>query len=576
VSEGVFAWQKRGPLIAGCFAVLVSSIALTLPAAINGAIQAALHPSGSQLTWVTDGVIVPSAVLGLSFGRVGDLWGRRRLMIAGLLTIALGGLIALVAHSIQVLWIGQAVEGIGVAAVLASSLALVTAATSTAGERAKTIATWSGFLALGNVGGPLISGSIVEHAAWRWSFLPLIGLGIAAAIVAAVAGNESRSAVARRLDLGGQLLIGGAVLAACWGTIEGPTAGWASGSVAGAYILAAVLLAAFLAIERPDRDPIINLGLFRSSTFSCSGTVAVLGMLAFVGTLYLASVLLGVADQLSPFQVALHLLPSSLLALMLRPALSRVVAGVSTRWVLGLGTLPLAFGDFWLAHLHAGQTGLAQTSLPLLFVGIGFAFLITGITSSAVNSAPIGLAGMASGASTMLRQVGQALGPAVLGAIALSRAASTLTQRLPASHLPPPLLHAAEGIAAKAGVTAVAAAPLGPASKVAAAALARGVDLGFVVGGIAMCLAAVLALAIFRDRPGEINLATTVGVSVDVTDGARRTTAPASHITTPAGGNDTPAPAVVSTPPAVTATSAPVSPSGTTPPSPSKQETAPR
>ena len=490
-------------------AIMVANIALTLPSSLPGALQQGLHATGGQITWYSTLFGVATAVSGLPFAVLGDLRGRKRVLLAGFGLVAAGSVIALAANSIYVLWAAQIVAGLGGGALYTCSLAVIVAASRTPQARARAIALWSVALALGTALGPFIAGGMARNGSWRLAYVPVLIIAVVVGLGSAWLSPESKATAHRSYDWTGQALIALFVIGVCYGSIEGSEQGWAFGPVLASFAAAAVLLVLFLLHESRHKDPLLRLSLFRIPAFSSAGFIAVIGMASFVALAYLLGVLFGIADHLNPWQVALRLVPNSLVTVILYPVLKRWLASVSARWLLGLGVLPLAAALFWLAALPVGA-GYGQVIVPILLAGVGFAFLVTSLTTGAVNSVPIQAGSMAAGTTETLRLIGQTLAIAVIGAVGLSRANAYVQHSLLTAGLPPPELHVALGVEAGGGVLAVASAPLGPISHTVAplaiAALGRGIDDAFRLAGVLVLVAAAVGLVFLRDHPDRLIL----------------------------------------------------------------------
>jgi MFS family permease len=490
-------------------AIMVANIALTLPGVIPGAIQRGLHATGGQITWYSSLFGVATALSGLSFAVLGDLRGRKRVLLAGFGLVAAGSLIALLAGSVHVLWVAQIVAGLGGGALYTCSLAVIVAASRTPRARAKAIALWSVALALGTAIGPLIAGGMARNGSWRLAYVPVLIIAVVAGAACAWLTPESVATARRSYDWPGQALIALFVIGVCYGSIEGSEQGWTFGPVLASFAAAAVLLVLFLVHESRHDQPLLRLPLFRIPAFSSAGFIAVVGMASFVAVVYMLGLLFGIADHLSSWQVALRVVPNSLVTVLLYPVLKRWLASVSARWLLGLGVLPLAGAQFWLAQLPVGAS-YGQVIVPILLTGVGFAFLVTSLTTGAVNSVPIQVGSMAAGTTETLRLIGQTLAIAVLGAIGLSRANAYVQHSLLTAGLPAPALHVAQGVAASGGVLAVASAPLGPLSHklapLANAALVHGLDDALRLSGALVLVAAVVGLLFLRDHPDRLIL----------------------------------------------------------------------
>ena len=489
-------------LIAGCFAVFVAQTGLVLPAAINGVIQRTLHLAGSQLTWVTAAFLVPIAMFGLTFGVLGDRYGRKKVLVAGSVLMVLGFAISAIGDTVQQLWIGQAVGGIGAAALFPSSLAIIAAATPRPADRAKGLAAWTTALSTGALVAPPLSGVTVEIGSFHWAFGAVAVLAALGTLLSLVLVADSSTAGGRSLDWAGQITIAGALLTLLFGLIEGPEYGWGSGVVVTAFVLTAVLLVAFVVVENRVGQPMLRLDLFRIPAFSGAAIVAVIGMFGFLGGAYSLSIRLGVIQHQSPLRAAVPFLVIQGVTPLIWPLLVRLLHRVGPRIMLVTGLLSIAAGWLWLYRLPVAESTVL-TMLPALIVaGIGFGLLVSAITAAAVNVVPIELAGMASGTTSVVRDLGQTLGPALIGTVALSQAAGALAPRLGTLGLPAPAQHAVDAVFTGGGPLAVATADLGPASAVvgpvARQALEYGYGIAFLVSAAACVVAAIVALLMVR------------------------------------------------------------------------------
>ncbi|WP_329311949.1 MFS transporter [Streptomyces sp. NBC_01262] len=496
-----------GTLIAGCFAVCLAQIALAMPATLNGLFQEDLHPIGSQLTWISDAFLLPVTVLELTFGVLGDLFGRKRLLVGGSALLVLGELVAAVAGGVHQLWIGQVIAGLGAAALFPTSLAVIAAGTHTARDRARTITIWAAALSSGGFIAPVLGGVTGNYGSWRVAFYVVAGLALLSTVISQLYAHNSSAPEGRSLDLAGQITVGIGLFALLYAVIQGPTDGWTATPVVIAYVVAAVFIALFIAAENRAASPLLRLDLFRNRAFAVASVVAVVGMFSYLGTAYATSIRLGPIQHQSPLRSSVAFILLNSWTLLLMPFISRILEKVSARWVLGGGLALMGIGDFIAATLPVGDRALTSLILPLALVGVGFALTVSSITVTAVNTVPVHYAGMASASTSLLRDFGFTLGPAVIGAIALSRAASEFTAKLASSDLAAQSKAAAAQVAAEGGPLAVnsvpAASPPGAASPFALEALGHGYSIGFVVCGVAAMVSCLLALVALRGGSAE-------------------------------------------------------------------------
>ncbi len=487
-----------GTLIAGCLAVCLAQIALAMPATLNGLFQESLHPIGSQLTWISDAFLLPVTVLELTFGVLGDLFGRKHLLIAGSSVLLLGEAVSAAGQGVGMLWTGQVIAGLGAAALFPTSLAVIAAGTHTPRERARGIAVWAAALSTGGFVAPLLGGITGSYGSWRWAFILVVVLSAVSTLVSALLAQNSSAPEGRSLDLGGQITIGIGLFALLYAVIQGPTDGWSAPSVIAAFVVAAVFVVAFVLVERRARSPLLRLDLFANRAFAVASIVAVVGMFSFLGTAYSASIRLGPIQHQSPLRTSVAFVLLQAMTLVLAPVVTPLLHRVSPRWVLATGLALIAAGDFLAAELPVTDTALTSLVLPLGLVGVGFALSVSSITATAVNTVPIHLAGMASASTSLLRDFGFTLGPAVIGAIALSRAAAQFTTGLAAAPLSPAVKAAAAQVAHAGGPLAVNSvppnSPPGGAASLALQALGHGFSIGFTVCGAAALFSCALVL----------------------------------------------------------------------------------
>jgi hypothetical protein len=296
------------------------------------------------------------------------------------------------------------------------------------------------------------------------------------------------------------------MFALLYAVIQGPTDGWGAASVDTAFAIAAVFLIVFVVAESRSRSPLLHLRLFTNRSFAIASIIAVVGMFSFLGSVYALSIRLGPIQHQSPLRISVAFLMTNGPTMVLAPVTARLLARVSARWLLSVGFLLIAVGDVLVARLAITDTTLPSLILPLVLIGMGFTLAVSSVTATAVTTVPIRLAGMASAATSQLRDFGFALGPAVIGAVALSRAGAAFGHALATSPLPVGIKAAAGQVAAGGGPLAVNSlppqSPPGAAAPLALHALGHGYAVGFVVCGCAALLSCLLAGLVLRGSAG--------------------------------------------------------------------------
>jgi MFS family permease len=491
-----------GTLIAACFAVTLAQIGIAIPATLNGLFQQDLHPIGSQLTWISDAFLLPVAALELSFGVLGDLFGRKRLLVAGAVLLTVGELIGSAASGVYLLWGGQALAGLGAAALFPTSLAMLAAGTHTPKERARSIALWAGFLSAGGFLAPVLGGITGSYGSWRWSLIVVGLLGAVCVVLSVALAKNSSAPEGRSLDWAGQATLAIGLIALLYSVIQGPADGWGAPAVIIGFVLAVVFIGGFLIAEVRAESPLLRLDLFRNRGFAIAATVAVIGMFSFLGTAYATSIRLGPIQHQSPLRTSVPFLLLQGPAFVLIPLTSWLLERINPRWMLGSGLVIMAIGQFSASAMPISDTTLTSLVVPIGLVGVGFALTIASITATAVNTVPIRLAGMASATTSLLRDIGFTLGPAVIGAVALGQAATRFSAALPGAGLPAGQLAAAQQAAQAGGPLAVngiePGQPGSAAHQLAFDTLGHGYALGYIVCGAASLAAAIVTVAALR------------------------------------------------------------------------------
>jgi MFS family permease len=546
IAPGAFVLRPRA-LLAVVLAVFVAQMALAIPAVLNGLFQQDLGTSSAQLTWISDAFLVPVCVLELSFGVLGDLFGRKRLLVGGALVLACGDAIVLLTPGasvststrLLVLWTGLAIAGLGAGAIFPTSLAMVAAGTHTARDRARSVSIWAAALSVGNCGSPILGGLAAREpfgsdplAGWRWAFLVVIALALTSAVVSMVAAADSSSPEGRSLDWPGQVTIAVGLFALLYAVVQAPSSGWLAGSTLLAFAVAACCLLLFLLVERRSSAPLLRLDFFRDRNFAVASIVTAIGMFAFLGIAYSTSIRLSAIQGFTPLKTAIAFACLNGTALVLLPVTIQLLRRYGAKWPLCGGLVLMAAGAMWTASVPVSEFSLLAVIPSFILVGIGFALALSALSTIAVNTPPTHLAGMASGTTNMLRDFGFTLGPALIGAVALSRAANLIQHQLAGSAVLRKALAAfvaapasaprAQRSALEAAVHAVQSGPLGanavpatltqpggqvlpfnPMQPVAFDALGHAYSLGFILSGSAALLAALLTVIGLHAKPDD-------------------------------------------------------------------------
>jgi MFS transporter, DHA2 family, multidrug resistance protein len=379
-------------------------------------IQRELGASASELQWIVDSYAVVFAGLLLSAGAIGDRFGRRGALLGGLAVFGLGALLGGLGSDASQVIASRAVMGIGAAFIMPATLSIITSIFPPH-ERPRAIAIWAGFAGAGASIGPVVTGGLLES--FWWGSTLLVNVPVVVATLAAVwaFAPASRDDTHTPLDPVGALLSLIGLSSLIFGIIEGPEDGWTSGPVLAAFLLAGVVLASFVAWERRSDHPMLPLTLFRDRRFSTGSGVITVSFFVMFGFFFLITQYLQFARGYSALEAGLAGLPASLAFLVFSPRSAALVDRYGPARVMALG-LAVVAGAF-------GLLTTLTTDTPYLVIGVAFALLGAGMsitaapaTSEIMTSVPLSKAGVGSAVNDTTRELGGALGIALLGSIA--------------------------------------------------------------------------------------------------------------------------------------------------------------
>jgi EmrB/QacA subfamily drug resistance transporter len=409
-------WWTLAAVAFGLFMIMLDNtiVNVALPS-----IQRSLHMSISSLEWIVTAYALTFAALLITGGKLGDLYGRKRMFIAGLVVFTLASLACGLAPNAGFLIGARAVQGIGAALMNPATLSIITA-TFPPKERGQAIGIWAGVSALALAIGPLIGGLIVDNINWHWIFYVNVPVGVVGIIVSRWVIAESRdTSHEQSIDLPGLVTSGGSLLALSYALIEGNKHGWGSPEIVGLFVGAAVLLAAFIWLELRQRLPMLDLGLFKIGSFAGANIVAMLVSLGMFGVFFFISLYVQNVLGYSPTKAGAIFLPMTILIILIAPIAGKLSDRVGSRWLMGAGMAIL--GVSLLLYQRIGlHTGFWSLLPQLVLGGVGMALTMSPMTSAAMGSVPVDKAGVGSGVLNSFRQVGGSLGIALMGAILLS------------------------------------------------------------------------------------------------------------------------------------------------------------
>ncbi|MGH3314392.1 MAG: MFS transporter [Streptomyces sp.] len=411
--------QRRRRLVLAicCMSLLIVSLDNTALNVALPSLQRDLHASVSGLQWTIDAYTVVLASFLMLSGSAADRVGRRRVFQTGLVLFTTGSLLCALAPGLGWLIAFRAVQAIGGSMLNPVAMSIITNTFTEPRERARAIGVWGGVVGISMAAGPLLGGALVTSVGWRAIFWLNLPIGLAALLLTALYVPESRAPHPRRLDPGGQLLVMAALGSLTFGIIEGGSAdgAWASPLILGCFGLSLCAVAALIPYERRRAEPLVELRFFRSVPFSGATVTAVTSFAALSGFLFLNTLYLQNDRDLTAFQAGLYLLPMAVMTALFAPLSGHLVGVRGARLPLVLaGAAMTASGLLFALFGAEASDGRLFTSYVLF--GIGFGLVNAPITNAAVSGMPRARAGVAASIASTSRQVGAALGVAVIGA----------------------------------------------------------------------------------------------------------------------------------------------------------------
>jgi EmrB/QacA subfamily drug resistance transporter len=480
--------RKWWPLVAVCLGAFMLLVDVTIVTVALPGMARSLDASFDGLQWVLDIYALSLAALLLGAGSLADLLGRRRVYVGGLVVFAAASLACGLAPNAATLIAARGVQGIGGAAMFTTTLALLSG-TYHGRDRGVAFGVWGAVNGLAAAGGPVIGGLLTEHVSWRSIFLVNLPVSAVAIFLALTRIGASRGMPEARPDIAGTCSFTVCAGALTYGLIRAGGDGFGAAVPLAMFALAAAALALFVVIERRSRHPLLDLALFRSPSFNAIMFAGTLLMASAFACLAYTSIWLQGSLGLGPVRAGLALVPMAGTSFLVSALGGRFLHGVSPRLTIGIGLLLIGAGSGLQAVLDAGSTWTAITP-GLVVGGVGVGAAIPALSSAAMAAAPPERGGMAGGAINTFRQLGYALGVAVLGVVLRSRIEHVLTGHVADPH-------------AMAGAASGGRAPDLP---VVHAAVASGLDRVYAVSAALGLAGGAVVLALLRrpaPRPSE-------------------------------------------------------------------------
>jgi EmrB/QacA subfamily drug resistance transporter len=491
-------WQILAVLCVSLFVIVMDNtiVNVALPT-----LARELDAGTSSLQWIVDAYTLVFAGLLLAAGGLGDRFGRKGALLAGLALFGAFSAAGAFASSTGQLISARAVMGVGAALIFPTTLAIVVNVFTEPRERAAAIGIWTAIAGVGVALGPISGGWLLEHFSWGSVFLVNVPVTVAGIVGTLVLVPRSRDPRAPRLDLPGLALSIAGVTLLVWSLIEAPSHGWISATTIGGIAGAAVLLAVFSWWERRVPAPLLDVNLFRNMRFTAASLAITLGFFALFGFIFLVTQYLQLVKGYSALQAGVRTLPFAIAMVVAAVSSPKVVQRIGTKVVVAAG-LALMAGGFAIASTNDASTSYTVIASAMVLMGFGLGSAAAPATESILASLPREKAGVGSAVNDTTREVGGTLGVAVLGSVMASVYGGRILDALSGTPLPAGLRAAAgDSLAAALQIAGGVGGAAGRGIAFAAQdAFVQAFQIGSVVTGAVALVGAVIALLFLPAR----------------------------------------------------------------------------
>jgi EmrB/QacA subfamily drug resistance transporter len=428
-----FLSTRRGKftLLLVCAVALLDLLDATVVNIALPSMQRVLHFSVTGLQWVPNGYLLTYGGFMLLGGRAGDLIGRRRVLIGGIVVIGVSSLVGGLASSSAMLVGARLAQGIGAAMTMPSTLAVLTTSFKEGKDRHTALGVYGAIAGLGAAVGVLLGGLLTQGPGWRWVFfINPIAAGLLLVPVFRLVSDENEGAKLKSFDAPGAFLATGGMLLLVYGLVEAPSTGWRSARTVGELVGAAALLGLFVANELRHRNPLAPLSIFRINGLGFSDITQFTTMAGFVAMFFFLTLYMQDVLHYSAIKTALSYLPLCFAIGGAATATSQLLSRVGTRVLIVAGAVVTAGGLYWLSRIPVGGSYAPDLLPGMLLVSFGVGPVFVAVTTAANAGVPADKAGLAAALLNASQQVGAALGLAVLTVLATDRTSGLITSHV--------------------------------------------------------------------------------------------------------------------------------------------------
>jgi EmrB/QacA subfamily drug resistance transporter len=498
---------RAAALAALCAILFLTFVDNTIVSVALADIQSSLGASVPELQWIVDGYMLAFAALMLTGGTLGDLFGRKKVMLSGVAIFFAGSVVSALAPSTSVLIAGRVVMGVGAAASEPGTLSMIRHIYPERKERATALGVWAAVSGLALSLGPVIGGVLVGGGNWTWIFWFSVGLAVLCFAGAAVTLTESSDPEGRQLDVPGLATGAGAILALTFAVIEGENRGYGTWWIASLFALGLGLGALFVFVELHVPDPVLKLRFLRNPTFTAANFVAFATNLSVFSVFFFTALYLQIIAGFDGFHIALVFSALALAMIVAGPLAGEWTARVGPRVPMVIGCALAGLGILLVDQQLTATTTVAELVWPLAIAGLGFGIALVTMTAAVLGLVPPEESGMAASTVNTSRELGGVFGVAVLGAVVNAQLTGGLTQRLIELHIPVQFravvlqFVTTGGSPSSVSVSKYPKSERGTIAKVRAAAeqyAGHGVHLALQISGAIVLLAGVVALVAAR------------------------------------------------------------------------------